>query len=437
MVRKKKSKSDFYPNDLKGFRSILPPKSAIYDNIRTESFEILKNNGYSQIIIPTCEEESVFINSIGRETDIIQKEMFTFLDRKKRKISLRPEGTSSVVKSVIKNGLLNIEFPLKLFYWGSMFRYERPQKGRYREFIQLGVEFINAPSLSSDCEILYLVNLLIDKLSLNDTKIFINYLGNQEKKAEYIEALQRFLKNDLDSLCAICKVRYYNNPLRIIDCKECGNSKLFPNYNKFLSQEELIYFEKIKKFLNDMKIDYSFDESLVRGISYYNGLVFEVRKSGSDKSLIGGGRYDMLFSKVNDSIKCGSIGFAMGVDRIIDFLEIKNNIIAGSVDTDLDSVFVCFSEETFFWAFSIKEKIRLLNKDLKIEIIFDEDRRKLKIINKMSTKFSLLFGEREIGNELIPVKNHIINDFFTIKKDLIVEWLINEIGKNRRNISNL
>jgi histidyl-tRNA synthetase len=306
---------------VRGTQDILPAQALLYQRIQQITQDILNKNGYQPIILPTYEYQKLFTISVGESTDIVQKEMFSFTDRKGRQLVLRPEGTASVVRLVCQNKLVSHGYPLRLYYWGNMFRYERPQKGRYREFWQLGVELINAQGIMADGELLWLVKQITNAFDLKKNAILHwNYLGEPEIKEKYKITLKKYLANKLNELCLDCQRRYQLNPLRILDCKICNLEKL-PSYREVLTEKDLAYLEEVNEFLDKLEIKHCYNESLVRGLDYYAGIVFELLLTENSKEsvILGGGRYDNLFQQLG-GINLPAAGFALGVDRLVNYL---------------------------------------------------------------------------------------------------------------------
>jgi len=306
---------------VRGTQDVLPARALLYQKIQQTIQNILNKNGYQPIILPTYEYQKLFTISVGESTDIVQKEMFAFVDRGRRQLVLRPEGTASTVRLVCQNKLVNHGYPLRLYYWGNMFRYERPQKGRYREFWQLGVELINAQGVMADGELFWLVKQIVYTFGLKKTTVLHwNYLGEPEVKEKYKTVLKKHLADELDKLCSDCQKRYQINTLRILDCKLCELKKL-PSYREFLTEKDLVYLEELNEFSDKLGINHYYDEKLVRGLDYYTGIVFELLlvENGKKSVILGGGRYDQLFQQLG-GIDLPAVGFALGVDRLADYL---------------------------------------------------------------------------------------------------------------------
>jgi histidyl-tRNA synthetase len=308
-------------NRPKGTQDIYNERSLIYQEINNIFQNILRRNNFQPIIFPTYEYEELFLSSLEKTTDVVHKEMFCFLDRKERRMVLRPEGTVCVARAVLQNRLFSSGQPLKLYYWSNMFRYERPQKGRYREFWQLGVEMIGCSGVIADYELLWLIKELFVALHIKDFKLEINYLGKEETKTRYKELLRSFCLSNNLKLCSDCQRKIKNNPLRIVDCKICSFNFSFPAYEVVFSEEDRSYLRRIENLLENGNVEFEFNYHLVRGLDYYTGLVWEVR-IGEENSFLGGGRYDNLYEKIG-AIDLPSAGFAIGIDRLVNYCEEK------------------------------------------------------------------------------------------------------------------
>jgi histidyl-tRNA synthetase len=306
-------------NKPRGTQDIFPPRSLIYQKVQKIIAEVLHKNNYQLIIFPTFEMKELFTSSLGSTTDIVHKEMYSFADRKGREMVLRPEGTASTVRLVCQNKLIREGYPLKLYYWANMFRYERPQKGRYREFWQLGAELINAKGTIADYQILKVVFDILNSLGIKNFTFNLNYLGDNETKKKYKDDLKNFFKKNQPSLCDDCQRRYKNNPLRILDCLPCKNKFSYPSYKNAWNEKDNNYTNELQQILSKFNFPYQYDYCLVRGLDYYTGLVFEV-DLGTEKAILGGGRYDKLYQELG-GVSVPAAGFAIGIERLVNYLE--------------------------------------------------------------------------------------------------------------------
>ena len=293
-------------------------------------FSITEKYGFNNIETPIFEDVSLFVRTVGETSDIVNKEIYEFSDKKGRSLALRPELTAPIMRSYIQNKMY-AQNPIKKFaYYGPAFRYERPQAGRFRQFYQFGIESFGIKNPVYDAQIIAMAKEILDFLNINNYKIFINTIGSQEDRKKYNEALKTYFHQYQDDLCSDCLKRLSKNPLRILDCKHDNQKEFFkqiPKLENYLSQNSKKYFDDIKKALNDLEINYEVDENLVRGLDYYNDIVFEIKMNTNNAkdTVIGGGRYDYLASTLEGPF-VESIGFAIGVERLIDLFKQENEI---------------------------------------------------------------------------------------------------------------
>lgn len=420
-------------NRPRGTRDITHPQSSLYQKINAISFEFLNANNYQQIILPTYEYQQTF-SSLGESTDVVRKEMFTFPDRKERLLALRPEGTMGVVRAVCQNNLVTDNNFLKLYYWSNMFRYERPQRGRYREFWQLGVELVNVQGPRADFELLQLAKLLLEKLGVENFSFSINYLGNEETRERYKTLLRESLRDKVALLCDDCKNRYQNNPLRIMDCDNCNQIKELPNYQEVLQAADLNYLANITALLTSMNFNYLLDQKIVRGLDYYTGLVFEVKLVNRKRTLLGGGRYDNLFSKFSNGTKnLPAVGFAMGIDRLVDFLE--ESMPTHQNGHQVDLLLLAIESQADHALFALKEQLLKLQTGISLELNLNSQSKKrgFELINLYNPNFILTIGKNELANNFFSLKRTADQREFTIAKDGAAK-AINTIIKAERKL---
>ncbi len=284
--------------------------------------EIFKIFNFAEMITPAFEYTQVFSRSIGENTDIVQKQMYTFPDKKGRSLTLRPEGTASIVRAVLENKLYSEKLPLKLFYIGNMFRYEKPQKGRMREFWQLGIESIGSDNPIIDAEAIWILNLFFEKLGFKKLVLKINSIGCRKCRREFLEEFKKYLKPEVNKLCSDCRKRFEENPLRIFDCKKKSCREVLrgaPDMSYYLCSECKKNFEEVLKCLKILDIKYRVDKNLVRGFDYYTRTIFEIISEdleSAQNALGGGGRYDNLIDELGGP-DIPATGFAVGIDRTI------------------------------------------------------------------------------------------------------------------------
>ena len=292
---------------------------------------VAKSYGIKEIITPIIEDSNVFVKNVGEDSDIVKKEMYTFLDKGERSITLRPEGTAAIARSFIENKMYANPGVTKLFYYGPMFRYERPQTGRYRQFNQFGVEYYGTQAPLMDVEIISSAFAIFKKLGINDIKIKINSIGDSESRKNFSNALKEYFRPYINDFCEDCKRRIDTNPLRILDCKVDNNKddtkeiiKNAPTINNYLTKDSLDYFEYVLKGLDNLNIPYVVDYNLVRGLDYYTDTVFEFvyyNDQGQESlALGGGGRYANLIKDMC-GVDVNGMGYAFGVERLINLME--------------------------------------------------------------------------------------------------------------------
>jgi len=316
---------------IRGTKDILPNDQKYWEYFKNHAFDLANIFGFKRIDTPTFESTDLFLRGIGLETDIVTKETYSFVDRGENNITLQPEGTASVCRSYIENGMFNQPQPIKLYYFTSIFRYERPQSGRLREHHQFGIETIGSHEPELDAEIISFAWTLLKKIGLSNINLSINSIGDITDRKQFITALHKYYKDSgwAKNNCADCNKRILTNALRILDCKnvncknEINNS---PNIMDFLSEKNLKHFENVKKYLELAGIDYHINTNLVRGLDYYTHTVFEIisDKDKRQNAIVGGGRYNGLIEKIGGN-KTPGVGFGMGVERVIN--EIINNEI--------------------------------------------------------------------------------------------------------------
>lgn len=371
---------------------------------------IANNFGFNEIKTPIFENTEVFVR-LGDESDIVTKEMYTFLDKGNRSITLRPEGTAAVVRSYLENKLYANNLPLtKLYYFGPMFRYERPQAGRYREFHQFGVEVFGKSTALLDCDVIISAYQILKKLKIDNFVLKINSIGDYESRKLYSDTLQSYFKEHLNDLCDDCKRRIEKNPLRILDCKVDNNNPILlnaPKIHDFLNQSSKQYFQEVLSILNQFNIPYEVDEKLVRGLDYYTDTVFEFIINSQDDlngiAICGGGKYAELVKSFN-GMDIPGIGYAMGVERLIAIMDIQNKW-DGLINNDLDVLIISLDYESKLKALEIAHLLR--DHNFKTEIDYENItmKQQFKLADKLNPKFIMIIGEEERQNGVVSIKD--------------------------------
>lgn len=367
--------------------------------------DIVKLYGYERIRTPIFESTDLFTRGIGEDTDIVGKEMFTFEDRGGRSLTLRPEGTASVVRAYIENSMQN-EFSInKLFYIGTMYRAERPQKGRYREFNQFGMECIGTSSPLIDAEVIALNINILKEFGIENANLIINTVGCPKCKPNYNKVLREAIGNRKEELCETCKRRYETNILRILDCKneKCKEiMKDIPKFYDYVCEECKEHFDKLCEELNKINQKFIIEPMLVRGLDYYTKTVFEVQTNalGSQSAILGGGRYDNLIGLFNSGKNIPALGSAMGLERLLIVLENNQNIIKDRLD-----IFVIAFKETEKEILKVMQELRALNISCDCDFSVKSIKNQFKSANKRNSKFALILGEYELKRNSCKLKN--------------------------------
>jgi len=409
-MQKPKGTIDIYGDLYKKFNYI----KRIFDDLCDEY-----NIGY--IETPMFEASEVFHRGVGEGTDIVTKETYDFKDRGDRDITLRPEGTAGVVRAITENKLYTT-LPLKLCYYGPMFRYERPQSGRLREFYQAGVEIFGDTSYMQDVNAISFMVKFYERLGLSDIKVKINSIGKAEDRNKYMEALREYFKPYIDDLCDDCKARFEKNTLRILDCKVDGDKdciKNSPKISDYLSDESKEYFNNVLNGLKTLGIEYVIDDSLVRGLDYYNDTVFEIVFKESS-ALGGGGRYDKLTSILGGP-ELPAVGFAIGVNRVIQILDEEDIRIID--DDGLDVYLLPVSENENKYALELMSFLR--DNAFKVDMDFTNKKMpaKFKEADRYNSKFVIIIGEDEVKNETLTVRDNLTKEEVKIERDNLIDYL--------------
>ena len=367
--------------------------------------DIVKLYGYERIRTPIFESTDLFTRGIGEDTDIVGKEMFTFEDRGGRSLTLRPEGTASVVRAYIENSMQN-EFSInKLFYIGTMYRAERPQKGRYREFNQFGMECIGTSSPLIDAEVIALNINILKEFGIENANLIINTVGCPKCKPNYNKVLREAIGNRKEELCETCKRRYETNILRILDCKneKCKEiMKDIPKFYDYVCEECKEHFDKLCEELNKINQKFIIEPMLVRGLDYYTKTVFEVQTNalGSQSAILGGGRYDNLIGLFNSGKNIPALGSAMGLERLLIVLENNQNIVKDRLD-----IFVIAFKETEKEVLKVMQELRASNISCDCDFSVKSIKNQFKSANKINSKFALILGEEELKRNSCKLKN--------------------------------
>lgn len=391
----------------RGTQDFLPDKAELLRFVNDTAIDFFENYGFRQLITPTFENIELFKRSIGESTDIVQKEMYEFEDKGGRHLALRPEGTAPVVRAYIENNLQAQPKPQKLFYVGQMFRYERPQAGRYREFWQMGAEAIGSSDPALDAEVVELCFNYLKSLAIKDLILKVNSMGGKDCRPDYIKALKKFLSGKKGEFCKTCSQRLEQNPLRVFDCKlqSCQTAlQESPKIIDYISKKDKDHFDKVLSHLGSVGVQYVLDPHLVRGFDYYTRTTFEVLLPGlgAQNALAGGGRYDYLIADYGGPDE-PAIGFAFGTERIMLALETQKISVFTKPDVDVFVVWVDKAQKKE--AFKVITYLR--DKHLNASMAFDDKSLKaqLKMADKMEAKKALIIGEEETATKRYTVKD--------------------------------
>ena len=390
----------------KGTKDILPDEIYKWRYIEKKYFDVCRRFGYKEIRLPVFEHTELFVRGVGNTTDIVQKEMYTFLDKGNRSLTLRPEGTAGVARSFIENSMGSGVMPVKLCYNITAYRYENVQKGRYREFHQLGVEAFGEESSAIDVEVIALLDLFLKEIGLRDFSLNINSIGCPSCRKEYNKKLKEFLSTKLEYMCELCKDRFSKNPLRILDCKNDKCRELIkdaPFLVDCLCDECREHFEGLKKGLDNLGISYNLDKGIVRGLDYYTKTVFEFISNdiGAQGAICGGGRYDGLIEECGGKSTPG-VGFAVGVERLLLLLENQGIEI---LDKDVIDIYIAAVDNKKDEVSKIVNELRCSGVSASYDLSNRSLRAQMKYADKIKARYSTVIGENETTSGICQLKN--------------------------------
>ena len=397
--------------------------------------ELMDKFNYEYIKTPLFESSELFHRGVGDTTDIVTKETYDFVDRGDRNMTLRPEGTAGVIRSYIENKMSNdASIPKKFWYFGPMYRYERPQSGRYREFQQFGIEALGSNDPMLDAEVISVATTLFNMLGLKGIKVNINTLGDNESRELYRNALLDYLRPHIDSLCDDCKKRFEKNPLRILDCKVDGDNEVLKNVPKtidYLNESSKKHFDKVLKYLDALEIEYNIDTSIVRGLDYYTHTVFEIEASvegfGSQNVMCGGGRYDNLVKTLGGPDTPG-VGFAIGIERLLTALEFEG--ISLTDDDSIDCYIMPMGEEQKEFSFALLGALRILGIKSDIDYLNRSIKSNFKQAERLNAKFAIIIGEKELKEDYLTVRNMQTKEEEQVANEMIITYLFDAFMDN-------
>lgn len=406
---------------VKGTRDLLPPDTAVWNRVETIAREVFRAYNYQEIRTPILEEEQLFARGVGTDTDIVSKEMYAFEDRDGSRLVLRPENTASVIRAYIEHRLDQRPGIQKLYYIGPMFRRERPQKGRYRQFFQIGAEAIGSDSPFVDAEVIEMVSELLTRTGLSGFTLLINSVGCKNCRPQYVEKLRAALQPVAPKLCTDCQRRAETNPLRVLDCKvpeDQATINELPTILESLCEVCEPHFTKVKGFLTDRGIPFEVKPRLVRGLDYYMRTTFEVTHGdlGAQNSVLGGGRYDGLAESLGSPVHAPGIGFSIGEDRLV--MTVPQN-----ADAAVDAFIIPMGDAALSHAGVLARDLRRAG--IAVEVAANmKIKRAMEIANKVGARYALILGDDEIAAGVYTLKNMLSTEQERVTRD----ELFNRIG---------
>ncbi|HHF0552752.1 TPA: histidine--tRNA ligase [Vibrio diabolicus] len=393
---------------IRGMNDCLPTQSPLWQKLENTVKNVISAYGYNEVRMPIVEETNLFSRAVGEETDVVSKEMYTFDDRNGDSLTLRPEGTAGCVRSCIQNSLINRD-EQRLWYMGPMFRHERPQKGRYRQFHQCGVEVFGLNGPDVDAELIMMTARLWRELGINEhVRLELNSIGSQEDRADYRTALVAFLEQHIDVLDEDCKRRMHTNPLRVLDTKSPDVQAILgdaPRLSDYLGEESKAHFAGLCELLDAAGIEYTVNERLVRGLDYYNRTVFEwiTESLGAQGTVCGGGRYDGLVEQLGGK-PTPAVGFAMGLERLVLMLE---TLELTDVRRSVDVYVVTAGEGTMMAGMKLAEQLRESIPGVRVMNHFGGGnfKKQFKRADKVGAVVALVLGENEVADNTVVLKD--------------------------------
>jgi histidyl-tRNA synthetase len=387
---------------VKGTRDLLPPSTAVWNRVEAIAREVFRTYNYHEIRTPILEETQLFARGVGEDTDIVTKEMYTFQDRDETSLTLRPENTASVIRAYIEHRLDQRPGVQKLYYIGPMFRRERPQKGRYRQFFQIGAEAIGSESPLVDAEVIEMVMEVLARTGIRDAGLLLNSVGDHNCRPQYVERLRQELQGVAHQMCGDCQRRAVTNPLRVLDCKVEADQPIIdklPSILDYLCEPCRTHFDAVKLYLDDRGIAYEVRPRMVRGLDYYMRTTFEVVHGalGAQNSVLGGGRYDGLAESLGSKVPAPGIGFSIGEDRLVMSVEGEHR------PTPLDLFVAPLGAPAARHAGMLAREFR--RQGYSVELVEAKLKRAMELANKTGARFTMIIGEDEMSAGRYALKN--------------------------------
>lgn len=409
----------------RGTKDILPAESRMWQIVEEKFAEVCRRFGYQEVRTPTFEQTDLFARGVGDSTDVVQKEMYNFEDKSGRPLTLRPEGTAGVARAYIEHGLASMPSPLKLYYNISAFRYEKMQKGRYREFHQLGCECFASEDATADAELISLLRIFFIELGMSHFNLEINSIGCPECRPQYRAALQDFLRPVLPELCEDCQSRFETNPLRILDCKNehCHDlTQDAPSPLDYLCADCQEHWDQLRQLLDSYEIPYKINPRLVRGLDYYTKTVFEFVSDavGSQGTICGGGRYDGLVELLGGA-HTPSVGFALGFERLL--LELENQGVE-FIPYAAPDIFLAYLPEHRVFANSFCYRLRSAGIYAEADTSRRSFKSQMKHANRLGSKYLMVIGEDEVNSGSGMIKRMSDGEEFKMSFEELVQFLL-------------
>lgn len=416
----------------RGTQDILPGTVELWQYIEAQARDICRRYNYKEIRTPIFENTELFMRGVGDTTDIVQKEMYTFEDRGERSLTLRPEGTASVVRSYVENKMYGDSIqPTKLYYMGPMFRYERPQSGRYRQFVQFGTEVLGSSDPAVDAEVISLAMEFYRSLGLKSIKLVLNSLGDPESRLAHREALVNHFEPRIGEFCSDCQARLQKNPLRILDCKKDHDHELMksaPSITEYLNEASREYFDQVQKALTVMGIPFEIDANLVRGLDYYQHTVFEIMSVsdgfGSITTLCGGGRYNGLVQEIGGPETAG-IGFALSIERLLLALQAEQAQLP--ISFDLDCYVVALGDKAKDVAAKLVFELRKAGVATEKDYLDRKVKAQFKAADRLHAKYVAVLGDNELERNVISIKEMESGEQKEISIDTLVSYIVEKV----------
>ena len=406
----------------KGTKDILPEDSYKWQIVEDVARRIAVAYGYKEIRTPVFEHTDLFQRSVGEGTDVVQKEMYTFEDKGGRSVTLRPEGTASVARAILENGLHNEALPIKTYYFDSCYRYEKPQSGRYREFHQFGIELFGSDDPAADAEVICFANALFECLGMYELDLEVNSIGCPNCREKYYIALKEYFAKYENELCGLCQERMLKNPLRVLDCKnpKCQEiAKDAPKILDYLCDDCKKHFDSVTHYLDMKNIEYDINPNIVRGLDYYTRTVFEfVDKSKETQNTVcGGGRYDGLVEELGGP-HIPALGFGLGMERLMDILNNEEGNALDAVQKPTCDIYIAsIGEEAKEESFFLCEEVRSASLNAEYDLSNRSLKAQLKYADKIGAKYSLVLGDNELETERAILKNMKTQEEYDITVD--------------------